>query len=485
MRILVLGAGAIGGYYGLQLAQAGADVSFLVRPAPRGAARARRAGGADPRRGAAPAGADPARRPGRPALRPRPPDLQGLRPALGGRGHRPGGRPGQRGGAAAERPGAPRRAGRPVRRRRGCSAALAYIATTLGEDGVIRHASPADTILFGDRSGRITAAGPRRWPRLRGDAGAARASTDILQDLWEKWCMLAAGAALTCLMRGTVGEIMATDDGAAVAAAMMAESRAIAAGSATRRARGGRADAPDPHRPAVALGGLDDARHRGGRAAARGRARHRRPDPPRAAGGRRRAAARGRLDAATCRSTTPAARTRRAAHERERSPMTQTTAAAGRLVTGASSGIGAVYADRLARRGHDLVLVARDRERWRHWPRRLRADTGRRVEVLPADLTRCRRPRRVEARLRADPRHRHAGEQRRHGGRRHRCSAADPDRLEAMVRLNVVAAMRLAVAGGVGLRSRAGAAPSSTSPRCSPSRRSGSTAPTAAPRPSC
>ncbi len=56
------------------------------------------------------------------------------------------------------------------------------------------------------------------------------------------------------------------------------------------------------------------------------------------------------------------------------------------LVTGASSGIGAVYADRLARRGHDLVLVARDVARLTAVADRIRAATGRQVELLPADL---------------------------------------------------------------------------------------------------
>jgi 2-dehydropantoate 2-reductase len=118
---------------------------------------------------------------------------------------------------------------------------VAYIATVLGKDGVVRHISPTDTILFGDRSGRLT-------PPVEALAGAfaatpvtARTSTDILQDLWEKWCMLATGAALTCLMRGTVGEVMATEDGRVIAEAMMEECRAIAAaqGHAPRPASAG------------------------------------------------------------------------------------------------------------------------------------------------------------------------------------------------------------------------------------------------------
>ncbi|MET0307176.1 MAG: SDR family NAD(P)-dependent oxidoreductase [Sphingomonas sp.] len=57
------------------------------------------------------------------------------------------------------------------------------------------------------------------------------------------------------------------------------------------------------------------------------------------------------------------------------------------LITGASTGIGAVYADRLARRGHDLILVARDAGRMETLAATLRAETGRAIEVLPADLT--------------------------------------------------------------------------------------------------
>ncbi|MET0341213.1 MAG: SDR family oxidoreductase [Polyangiales bacterium] len=72
------------------------------------------------------------------------------------------------------------------------------------------------------------------------------------------------------------------------------------------------------------------------------------------------------------------------------------------LVTGASSGIGAVYADRFARRGHDVVLVARDEARLSALAARLRAEHGVAAEVLRADLTDARDIAKVEARLRDD-----------------------------------------------------------------------------------
>src|SRR5881392_2462060 len=72
------------------------------------------------------------------------------------------------------------------------------------------------------------------------------------------------------------------------------------------------------------------------------------------------------------------------------------------LLTGASAGIGAVYADRLARRGHDLILVARDETRLSALAARLRAETDRSVETLAADLTARSDLLRVEQRLRQD-----------------------------------------------------------------------------------
>ena len=57
------------------------------------------------------------------------------------------------------------------------------------------------------------------------------------------------------------------------------------------------------------------------------------------------------------------------------------------LITGASSRIGAIYADRFARRGVDLVLVARAEQRLKAMAARISADTGRSVRIVSADLT--------------------------------------------------------------------------------------------------
>jgi len=74
------------------------------------------------------------------------------------------------------------------------------------------------------------------------------------------------------------------------------------------------------------------------------------------------------------------------------------------LITGASTGIGATYADRFARRGHDLVLVARDAARLDALATRLKNETGVAVDVLAADLTQRDQLAAVEARLRDDDR---------------------------------------------------------------------------------
>jgi uncharacterized protein len=74
------------------------------------------------------------------------------------------------------------------------------------------------------------------------------------------------------------------------------------------------------------------------------------------------------------------------------------------LITGASTGIGAIYADRLAKRGFDLILVARNKDRLQHVAKRVGEASGRDVQILAADLTRPADLGRIEQVLREDTR---------------------------------------------------------------------------------
>src|SRR6201987_2326565 len=82
--------------------------------------------------------------------------------------------------------------------------------------------------------------------------------------------------------------------------------------------------------------------------------------------------------------------------------MSNSTSRGTALITGASAGIGAVYADRLAKRGYDLILVARSEEKLSEVAARLKS-IGRRIETIPADLTRKEDVQRVAERLSTDP----------------------------------------------------------------------------------
>jgi len=72
------------------------------------------------------------------------------------------------------------------------------------------------------------------------------------------------------------------------------------------------------------------------------------------------------------------------------------------LITGASTGIGAIYADRLARRGYDLILVARNQDKLNALAKKLTTETGRSIEIVAADLTKKGDLARVEKILRED-----------------------------------------------------------------------------------
>ena len=127
------------------------------------------------------------------------------------------------------------------------------------------------------------------------------------------------------------------------------------------------------------------------------------------------------------------------------------------LVTGASSGIGAIYADRLARRGYNLILVARNRDRLDGLAKRLTDETGRVVEVVTADLTDKADLARIEALLRTDASItalvNNAGV-----GATAPLLDADVEKMDDLIALNVRALTRLTYAAVPGFVARGGGA---------------------------
>lgn len=115
------------------------------------------------------------------------------------------------------------------------------------------------------------------------------------------------------------------------------------------------------------------------------------------------------------------------------------------MITGASSGIGAIYADQLASRGYDLILVARSRERLSAVAKRVREDTGRSVEIVVADLSDRENLAQVEQVLQTDASItllvNNAGV-----GVPTPFLAADIDKIDQMIEVNVTALVRLTYA---------------------------------------
>ena len=122
------------------------------------------------------------------------------------------------------------------------------------------------------------------------------------------------------------------------------------------------------------------------------------------------------------------------------------------LITGASTGIGAVYADRLAKRGYDLILVARSQENLSEVAARLKS-TGRRIETIAADLMKAEDVQSIAERLRTDPAItalvNNAGL-----GSAGKLLDSNIDDLESMIYLNVTALTRLALAALPGFVAR-------------------------------
>lgn len=123
------------------------------------------------------------------------------------------------------------------------------------------------------------------------------------------------------------------------------------------------------------------------------------------------------------------------------------------LITGASTGIGAVYSDRLAKQGYDLILAARSADKLEALSKKLIAATGRSVEVLPADLTNVHDVRAVEDVLKSDKNIslliNNAGA----GGVKPLLDS-DVDDMEKMITLNITALTRLTYAAVPGFIAR-------------------------------
>ncbi|MDH5832357.1 2-dehydropantoate 2-reductase [Luteimonas kalidii] len=233
MRLLVLGAGATGGYFGGRLAQSGADVTFLVRPAraqalSRDGLRIRSPlGDADLAVRTLTAEASPAAAAHAPfdlivlsckaydldaaidAVAPAMGEGTTLLPILNGLLHYDAldahfGRANVLGG-------------------------LCFISAALADDGAIAHLGRPASITFGERDGG-TSARVAAFAALCARAGIEhRASDDIAQAQWIKFSFLAALAAGTCLMRASVGGIAAVEGGTDVMTALHDECLAVAA----------------------------------------------------------------------------------------------------------------------------------------------------------------------------------------------------------------------------------------------------------------
>ncbi|WP_421995813.1 ketopantoate reductase family protein [Reyranella sp.] len=229
MKILVLGAGAVGGYFGARLQQGGADVTFLLRE-PRATKIAKEGLVIKSGKGDAvlPVKVVTKGSEGGPydivlltckaydldsamdAIAPAVGPDTTIVPMLNGLAHLA---------ALDAKFGADKVAG-----------GLARIGSTLGPDGEVRHTSPFAALAFGERTDR-----PARPSLVALDAACKKAGLDgglnarINQDLWDKWIMLTSLAAMCCTLRGTTGDIMAADEGEALMTETVEECRKVAA----------------------------------------------------------------------------------------------------------------------------------------------------------------------------------------------------------------------------------------------------------------
>jgi 2-dehydropantoate 2-reductase len=104
---------------------------------------------------------------------------------------------------------------------------VCLVASELDDKGRIVQLADFQQLVYGERNGETTPRLKTVDATLQGAGFDARLSTDITQAMWEKWVQLASLGAITCLMRGTIGEIVAVPRGADLSLKALAESAAI------------------------------------------------------------------------------------------------------------------------------------------------------------------------------------------------------------------------------------------------------------------
>jgi 2-dehydropantoate 2-reductase len=105
---------------------------------------------------------------------------------------------------------------------------VAYVGAVLQPDGSIRHHNRLSGIAFGERQGGVTERAKAIEAQFANTPVSAPASENILQEMWEKFVMMGAMGGMGCLLNGTVGEIVATDEGAALMVEALAECQKVA-----------------------------------------------------------------------------------------------------------------------------------------------------------------------------------------------------------------------------------------------------------------
>jgi 2-dehydropantoate 2-reductase len=227
MRILVLGAGAVGGYFGGRLAEAGRDVTFLVR-GPRAAALAAHGLKVESPLGdlQVPVKVATSDRVGGPydlvLLTAKHYDvdaaIDAIRPGIGGETAV---LPLLNGLIHLDRLDAAFGPGHVL-------GGVAYVGAVLQPDGSIQHRNRLSGIAFGERQGGVSERAKAIEQLFAGTPVGAPANQNILFEMWEKFVMMGAMAGMNCLMRGNIGEIMATDAGEALMIEALGECQRVA-----------------------------------------------------------------------------------------------------------------------------------------------------------------------------------------------------------------------------------------------------------------